>query len=810
MGSIIPGYEYDIFISYRQKDNKHDGWVTEFVNNLKGELESTFKEEISVYFDINPHDGLLETHDVDKSLKNKLKCLIFIPIISQTYCDPNSFAWQHEFCAFNKVVKEDQFGRDIILRGGNVASRILPVKINDLDFEDNELLEKELGGFLRAIDFIYKEPGVNRPLTPNDDPKTNLNRTSYRNQINKVANAVKEIIRGMRALLEDGDSEAVKTFRPEKYFVKEKIFKQSLFAAIILALIIAGYFFIPALFESKTEVQTSMDKSIAVMPFANLSNDPEQEYFSDGMLDEILDRLFKIGDLKVISRTTSMRYKNSELPLKEIASELGVATILEGSVRKLGNNLRITVQLIDARTDTHLWSQIYDRDLTDVFEIQSEIAQTIARELEAVITPQEKALIEKVPTNNMEAYSFFLKGNEYYWRSYEEQDYSIAISMYTKAIELDPDFAHAYIRLSISHASMYWFHYDRSAERIIKSKEAIDAAIRIDSVIPEIHLALGYYYYWCFLDYSEALKELTLAEKNLPNNSECIFMKGAVYRRAGDWKLAREYSLRALTLDQSNPETTFQTAETLYLLGEYEEAEKFFEKTIILNPTLIYNFWVRSLMYLKWSGKTLQARETIGDALKFKEADNNPQIIETIALIDLYDGHYQKAISFLLSRDIEIIENQFYFHLKSFHIANIYRIMGEMDLARQYYEDSRIKLETRINQDLNDSRLFSALGIVYAGLGMKEKAIESGKKGVDLMPIEKEAYRGVYRVEDLARIYVMTGEYQETIKLLDRLLSLPGPLSVKLLLLDPTWKPLWNLPEFKRITNKYSRHVKYY
>jgi tetratricopeptide (TPR) repeat protein len=198
MASIFPGYEYDIFISYRQKDNKGDRWVSEFVNALKNELESTFKEEISVYFDINPHEGLLETHNVEASLKEKLKCLIFIPVISQTYCDPKSFAWQYEFCAFNKSAIGDQFGKDIRLPGGNVASRILPVKIHDLDAEDKTLLENELGGVLRAVDFIYKEAGVNRPLKPTDNKNENQNKTDYRNQVNKVANAVKEIIGSLR------------------------------------------------------------------------------------------------------------------------------------------------------------------------------------------------------------------------------------------------------------------------------------------------------------------------------------------------------------------------------------------------------------------------------------------------------------------------------------------------------------------------------------------------------------------------------------------------------------------------------------
>ncbi len=188
MASLIAGYEYDIFISYRQKDNKGGQWVSGFVEALKTELESTFKEEISVYFDINPHDGLSETHDVDATLKEKLKCLVFIPVISRIYCDTKSFAWENEFKAFIELANQDQFGLKIKLPNGNVASRILPVQIHDLYSEDKTLLEKELGGALRAIEFIYKEQGVNRPLEPEDDDRKNLNNTIYRNQINKVAN----------------------------------------------------------------------------------------------------------------------------------------------------------------------------------------------------------------------------------------------------------------------------------------------------------------------------------------------------------------------------------------------------------------------------------------------------------------------------------------------------------------------------------------------------------------------------------------------------------------------------------------------
>ena len=204
MASIIPGYNYDIFISYRQKDNKYDGWVTGFVENLKRELEATFKEEISVYFDINPHDGLLETHDVDASLKEKLKCLIFIPVLSRTYCDPKSFAWVNEFMAFVNQATDDQYGLKVKLPNGNIASRVLPVTIHNLDSDDTSLCESVLGGFLRGIEFIYMEAGVNRPLSPDDDPKINLNKTRYRNQINKAALAIKEIITAIKKPVQSG------------------------------------------------------------------------------------------------------------------------------------------------------------------------------------------------------------------------------------------------------------------------------------------------------------------------------------------------------------------------------------------------------------------------------------------------------------------------------------------------------------------------------------------------------------------------------------------------------------------------------
>lgn len=198
MPSVVPGYEYDIFISYRQKDNRSDQWVTKFVQALKEELDATFKEDISIYFDENPHDGLLETHEVDQSLNEKVKALIFIPIVSQTYCDPNCFAWQHEFLAFRDFAKNDEFGLNIKLANGNVAKRILPIRIHEIEDADQQLFEKEISGIIRSIDFIYNSAGVNRPLRANEEhPDDNINKTIYRDQINKIANAIKDIINGL-------------------------------------------------------------------------------------------------------------------------------------------------------------------------------------------------------------------------------------------------------------------------------------------------------------------------------------------------------------------------------------------------------------------------------------------------------------------------------------------------------------------------------------------------------------------------------------------------------------------------------------
>ena len=415
MSSVIPEFEYDIFISYRQNDNR-SGWVTEFVDALKEELAATIKYPVSVYFDINPIDGLLETHNVDKSLQGKLRSLILLPVLSQTYCDTNSFAWQHEFCAFNQLAHQSKLGRDIMLGNGNVSSRILPIKIHDLDPEDKTVLERELGGMVRGVDFIYREPGVNRPLKPGDNKRDNQNKTDFGNQVNKVANAIKELLSALR--------------KPGAVNVAQQTTRQ----------------------VTKAE---AAENSVAVLPFVNLSNDPSQEYFADGIMDNILGQLATMPGLRVISRTSVMRYKKTTLSASEIATELGVQYLLEGSAQMHNQKVRIQAQLIDAEKDRPIWSKTFLEKYDDLFVIQDSVASTVARELLSSLS-STKQVSTAAPTTNLEAYDYFLKGRHAF-NQWGLEGYRQATGYFQKAIAIDPAFQQAYSYLASSYsARMSW------------------------------------------------------------------------------------------------------------------------------------------------------------------------------------------------------------------------------------------------------------------------------------------------------------------------------------------------------------------
>jgi len=802
MASLIPGYAYDIFISYRQKDNKGDRWVSEFVEALKTELESTFKDEISVYFDINSHDGLLETHDVDASLKEKLKCLIFIPIISQTYCDSKSFAWLHEFVAFNKMAKEDKFGRDIRLNSGNVASRILPVKIHDLDNEDKALLETELGGVLRGIEFIYKEPGVNRPLRANEDhPDNNLNKTYYRNQINKTANAIKEIIAALnkpsQRLEEASKEESAVSFENKKNS-RAKIIIGSV---IFLALILVGILLIPKIFKSKEEIE----KTIAVLPFHNLTNDTTQLYLCDGFMNDILNNLQKVNSYTVRSIMSSNQYRETKKSTTVIGNELNVNYLVEGSIGKEGDNIKVWVYLIDAKADKQLWSNEYLGEIKQFFSLQSKIATDIASVLKTVLSPDEIKKIEKRPTESPDALNYYLQGNFYYWKGNNSGDNNTAIKLYEKAIGFDPEFALAYTGIALCLLDQYWSYRDHSENVLIDSKRAIDKAFELDPNLPEAHIALGVYYYYGYLKYAEALEQFELALKVQPKTSEVIWWSAAVNRRLGNWEIAKSGFGKASELDPRSPYLAEEVAETYELLRDYTKAEEYYNMSIMLYPDYTFSYFRFSRMLLSWKGDTQKARKILENAASNNKASiSDSTIIETRILIDIYDRDYEEALKDLSYLKSEVIQTQFYFRPKYLYYATVYSLMDKPDLKHACYDSLRIYLETRLKNIPDDQRMLSSLGIAYAGLGLNDKAVNAGEKAVKLLPVSKDAYRGVSLVEDLALIYVMVGKYDLAIEQIKYLLTIPSFLSTRILELDPRWAPLKNHPEFKKILEKYS------
>jgi tetratricopeptide (TPR) repeat protein len=472
MASIVPGYESDIFISYRQKDNKGDRWVSEFVEALKTELESTFKEEISVYFDINPHDGLLETHDVDASLKDKLKCLIFIPIISRTYCDPKSFAWEHEFKAFVEQASRDQFGLKIKLLNGNIASRVLPVRIHDLDNDDIKLCESVLGGVLRGVEFIYKEPGVNRPLRSNEDnPQDNLNHCIYRNQINKVALAIKEIIIGLMTNSNEINEEKVyrrKTIadiigkkRESKNLKLSKSTKKKAFYGILTITIftIALIIVYPKYFTSDTlkRLRLSGERiSVAVMPFQNMTNDSLWNIWQDGIQDNLITSLSNSEDLKVRNKESVNRLLHRETPdnyasvlpsvAKIISQKLDADVFISGSINQSGTIARLNAQLINSKTDEVFKSfqingpseeMLYTVDSLSKLVMDFLVISKLVKELPPYLQYRPS-------TTSPEAYRCYLQGES----ARSKRDYTTARKMFALALSLDSNYTHMSLMLS--------------------------------------------------------------------------------------------------------------------------------------------------------------------------------------------------------------------------------------------------------------------------------------------------------------------------------------------------------------------------
>jgi TolB-like protein/Tfp pilus assembly protein PilF len=596
MASLIEGFNYDIFISYRQKDNKYDGWVTEFVDNLKKELEATFKEEISVYFDINPHDGLLETHDVDASVKDKLKCLVFIPIISRTYCDPKSFAWEHEFKAFVEQASNDQLGLKIKLPNGNFANRVLPIRIYDLENTDIKLCESVLGGVVRGIEFIYKSAGVNRPLTPSDYPEKNQYKTFYRDQINKVANAIKENISGLKGEPLEFESELKEVITTIKNpTVKEKSIKVTagskkrilLVSAVLLT---AAVIFVALILTNVIKVgkvaKSEEIKSIAVLPFRNDSPEDSTQYFMDGVMEELLNKLQSVKSLRVLGRTSVEQFRGQNKSISEIAKELGVNFIVEGSGQKSGNALRMRVQLIRARNERHIWGNSFEQkslDMREYFKAQSGFAEAIANELNAVLSPQEKKLLQEVPSVNLEAYDTYLKGYSY-MVDLSSESLLKAKDYLNSAIEKDPHWAPLYSAMALVWWSIAAFGVESPEIAIPIIYDNINKAMKLDPGLVDVHFLNAIMAFTAEWDWEKTEKEFLTALSINPNHAMSrVWFSHALYVLQRPEEGLSQATL-AIKLDPLNPVIQRGYAAALLCGREYKAAMDVLDNMLAKDP----------------------------------------------------------------------------------------------------------------------------------------------------------------------------------------------------------------------------------
>jgi TolB-like protein/predicted Ser/Thr protein kinase len=571
-----------------------------------------------------------------------------------------------------------------------------------------------------------------------------------------------------------------------------------LFLAIV---VVAAIYFLKR--EQPADGAGPGKKMMAVLPFENMGT-PEQEYFADGITEEITSRLSGLSGLGVIARTSAMQYKKTTKTLRDIGNELGVEYVLQGTIRWSSpadgtSRVRINPALVRVSDATQVWSQPYDAVMSDVFKLQSDIASEVATALGITLLQPERQSLEAKPTDNADAYDFYLRGSDYFRRTYQEQDFRIAIEMFEKAVSLDPAFALAYARLSETHSAMYWFFYDHSANRLAMAKTAADEALRLDPNSPDAHISTAFYYYWGFLDYENALKEFSLVERLRPNDSRVALGIGSVQRRQGKFALAASNMDRAARLDPRSSEVIYNTAQTYTLLRDYEQGRKLIERSIFLTPDVPGRYAYQATIHLLENGDTAGAARVLRKAELIAGSAKDPECLATSVLLDLYRGDFQGARNRVVSSSLRDVGSQFQFVTREELLGQICRLMGRQAESRAYFDSSRIVVEERLRHDPEDSRYHSALGVALAGLGKKDEAIKEGKRGIEMMPVAKEAWRGPYRVLDLARIYTMTGEADLALDQLASLLSIPFELSPASLKLDPAWVPLRNHPRFKQL-----------
>ncbi len=551
------------------------------------------------------------------------------------------------------------------------------------------------------------------------------------------------------------------------------------------------------------------EKSIAVLPFENLSDEKENAYFTDGVQDEILTGLARVADLKVISRTSTMQYKKSgaELNLREIAKALGVAHVLEGSVQRTGGRVRVNAQLIDARTDSQLWAERYDRDVADVFAIESELAGKIVAQLKSKLSPEEKAAIEERPTADLAAHDLYIRAKTLiatavYSTPLQEGLFE-AVRLLDQAIERDPAFALAYYQLAHAHDLIYFGGTDHTPGRLAMADAAIQSLARLRPDSGEAHLSLAKHLYWGYHDYDRARKELGLAQKSLPNDPWAFVLAGYIDRRQGRWAESTKNLERAVELDPQSPRFLQQIAYSYYLLRRYPDEARALDRAIAVTPKEAVLHASRAEVELDWHADTGPLLSTI-EAIAAEDPREVKNIAELWLRGSLCERDFDAALRALAALPTAGCYQDTIPFPRAWCEGVVAQLRGDKAAAHAAFTITRAEAAKLVAEQPDYPEGLCVLGMADAALGHKEDAIREGRRAVELLPVTKDSLVGVLLVQNLALIYAWTGEKDLACEQLAIAAKLPGFLSYGELRLHPHWDPLRGDQRFEKIVASFA------
>lgn len=589
-----------------------------------------------------------------------------------------------------------------------------------------------------------------------------------------------------------------------------------IYVVLICGAVSAALFFLGR-YTTKTKTEVPNDnasKSIAVLPFENLSEDKSFVFFADGVQDDILTDLAKIADLKVISRTSVMQFRNkAEFKLPDIAQALKVSHILEGSVQRSGNRVRVNAQLIDGRNDTHIWAEKYERDLADVFAIQSEIAQAIANHLKAKLSPQEKSAINARPTSDVAAYDLYLRAKELIYEgevnpSRQRENLLEAIQLLDQAVARDPAFLLAHCQLAGLHDQIYFYNYDHTDARLKLAEASVAKAIRLQPDAGQTHLAQAIHSYWGYRDYDRAREALTKAEQSLPNEAQVFKFLGLIQRRQGHWNEAVRNLERVVELDPRNVDGLGNLAQAYYDLRRYNESIATFDRIAQLEPGNPAVRTFRASIERAAQGDVASLRAVINTI----EAEGGDSAADVAALsFELALDERDPAAA---ARALANIPREDYTDASSFPFPHAWfegllaELQQDAPAAQSAFVVARSEIEKIVREQPKNEKALSVLALIDAHLGQKDKAIEEGRAACDLLPIAKDEVDGVTLISNLAKIYAITGEKDLALKQLEIAINLPGGPTYGELRLAPDWDSLRLDPRFQALVQKTTTPLK--